>query len=261
MTLNGRAITGAVVLLLLAGALASCDREDGREPPAAHNTTQSASPNGATAQANLPAPTGTIRGKIKFSGTAPPAKPVQRECHPGMKVNIPDESYVVGPGGELRDAVVFLKNPPVGSTAPTPAAPVVDQKDCVYVPHVVAARVGQVVTFTSSDKVLHNVHAVALQNGESNQSMQFGETRTYPLIAAEYVTAKCDVHPWMRCRIAVFDHPFYAVTKDDGSFEFNGLPPGTYTVGVWHDKLGQRTKDVTVAAGKPVETTITVEKK
>jgi uncharacterized protein (DUF2141 family) len=66
----------------------------------------------------------------------------------------------------------------------------------------------------------------------------------------------------MVCKIAAFDHPFYAVTGDDGSFAFNGLPPGTYTIGVWHEKLGQRAQDVNVAAGgKAVDVVITVEKK
>lgn len=253
---------GAAAIVAIVGALlCGCDREDGRDPPTAQRSSRGTATTGAVAAHAGASGTGVIRGKVKFTGAKPVAKPVERECHPGMKVTIPDEPYLVGPGGELRNAVVFLKNPPAGSDAPAPAAPVIDQKDCVYVPHVVAARAGQAVTFTSSDKVLHNVHVVARDNGESNQSMNFGERRELPIKAAEFFTAKCDLHPWMTCKVAAFDHPFYTVTGADGSFAFNGLPPGTYTVGVWHEKLGQRSQDVAVAVDRPAELVITIEKK
>jgi plastocyanin len=257
-----RTYPGAAAIVIVAALLCGCDREDGRDPPAAQRAGQSGKAGDAAASqgAGMSA-SGVIRGKVKFTGTKPAAKPVERECHPGVKVTIPDEAYLVGPGGELKNAVVFLKNPPAGSAVAAPAAPVIDQKDCVYVPHVVAAQVGQRVTFTSSDKVLHNVHVVARDNGESNQSMNFGERRELSIKGAEFFTAKCDLHPWMTCKVAAFDHPFYAVTGDDGSFAFNGLPPGTYTVGVWHEKLGQRSQDVAVAADRPAELVITIEKK
>jgi plastocyanin len=251
----------SLAVLLLCGFIAGCDREDGRDPLFAKNGTQGAPATGAAGQIAAGPATGVIRGKIKFTGTKPPAKPVQRDCHPGVKVMIPDETYLVGPGGELKNAVVFLKNPPEVPGAQTPPAPVIDQVNCIYVPHVVAARVGQQVTFTSGDPVLHNVHVIARENGETNQSQQKGETRTMEVKAAEFMTVKCDVHPWMTAKIAAFDHPFYAVTGDDGSFVINGLPSGSYTIGVWHEKLGQRAQDVSVALDKAAEVVITVEKK
>ena len=67
------------------------------------------------------------------------------------------------------------------------------------------------------------------------------------------IPVKCNIHPWMRGYIAVFKHPFFAVTGKDGSFELKDLPPGNYTVTVWHGKLGTQTQQITVAAGQPAK--------
>ena len=60
------------------------------------------------------------------------------------------------------------------------------------------------------------------------------------------VPFKCDVHKWMTAYVGVLDHPFYAVTAGNGRFELKGLPPGTYTVEAWHEKLGTQTQTVTI---------------
>ena len=59
---------------------------------------------------------------------------------------------------------------------------------------------------------------------------------------------KCDVHPWMSAWVAVFDHSFFTVTKQDGKFSLAGLPAGTYDVVAWHEKLGEQTASITVGA-------------
>jgi hypothetical protein len=67
------------------------------------------------------------------------------------------------------------------------------------------------------------------------------------------------VHPWMSGFVAVFDHPFFAVTKPDGSFEIKGLPPGTYNLVFWHEKLPRQEKQVTVAEDKPADVSVTMK--
>jgi uncharacterized protein (DUF2141 family) len=62
------------------------------------------------------------------------------------------------------------------------------------------------------------------------------------------IPVTCEVHGWMQAYIGVIDHPYFAVTGDDGSFTLQGLPPGTYTLEAWHEKLGTKTMQVTVAA-------------
>ncbi|MDB5318607.1 MAG: hypothetical protein JWN40_238 [Phycisphaerales bacterium] len=253
---NTKPVFGAVgvaALVLGAAVLIGCDKKDG----SANTGRASATPTTAAATTGK----GVLRGHVKFSGPAPVLKPVDRDCHPGgPKVTIPDESVLVSPSGDLKNVIVFLKNPPAGGS-PQPA-PVVDQKDCVYTPHVVATQTGQPLKFTSSDPVLHNVHVGPNDNGEYNQSIAKGDTKSYPVNSPAFFKVSCDVHPWMLCNVGAFDHPYFAVTKDDGTFEFRDLPPGRYTLGFWHEKLRQRTlEDIPVADDKPADITLTYEPK
>jgi hypothetical protein len=216
---------GVAAFVLGAAVMIGCDKKDESTKPAADGAPATA----ATAVTGK----GILRGHVKFSGTAPVLKPVDRDCHPGgPKMVIPDESVLVSPAGELKNVIVFLKNPPAGGATAQPA-PIIDQKDCV-----------------------------SMDNGEYNQSIAKGDTKSYPVKAAGFFKAKCDIHPWMVCCVGAFDHPYFAVTRDDGSFEFRDLPPGRYTLGFWQEKLGQRTlADVAVADDKPADVTFTYEPK
>lgn len=254
---NWRTIFGLGTLSLTLGVaiVGGCDREDGRTRP--DQNAQTASSSSATAPAAATG-TGVIRGSVKYSGVNPQLKPTQRDCHPGgPKVVIPDESIIIDAKGALKNAIVFLKNPPA-SGGPSQQPPVVDQRNCIYVPHVIALQTGQAIKFTSSDPVLHNVHVLPNPNGEYNQGVSQGDTRSYPVTSPGFIKVTCDVHPWMACRVGVFDHPFFAVTGDDGAFQFTGLPPGTYSVAVWHEKLGQATQDVVAANDKPADVAFTM---
>jgi len=130
---------------------------------------------------------------------------------------------------------------------------VLDQKGCMYVPHVLALQVGQPLIVKNSDPFLHNVHALS----NTNPAFNFGQNKDPgrkidPMRAAETFRVKCDVHPWMSANFHVFEHPFFAVSKEDGSFAIENVPPGTYKVTAVHERFGTQTKDVTVEAGKPL---------
>jgi hypothetical protein len=111
----------------------------------------------------------------------------------------------------------------------------------MYDPHVLAVMAGQDFVVKNSDPFLHNVHALS----EVNPPFNFGQPNVDPgkkvdpaPKAAEYFHVKCDVHPWMSAYIGVFEHPFFAVTKEDGTFTLptKGLADGDYTVTFWHEK-------------------------
>ena len=143
-----------------------------------------------------------------------------------------------------------------------PAAPsepvVVDQKGCMYKPHVVGARVGQKVIFLNSDPVLHNVRAVAETNSVFNDVMPTKDMRLEKVFDKTEVPvrAKCDVHPWMSAFIGVVPHPFYAVSGASGEFSLVNVPEGTYEIEAWHEVFGRQTQKLTI---KPRETaTITL---
>ena len=129
-------------------------------------------------------------------------------------------------------------------------AVVLDQQGCKYRPHVIGIQVGQPLEVRNSDATLHNVHAVPKVNREFN----FGQptkgmksTRTFDKVEV-MVPFRCDVHGWMNAYAGVLAHPFFAVSKADGSFEIKGLPAGSYTIEVWHEQLGTQTTKVTVDA-------------
>ena len=124
-----------------------------------------------------------------------------------------------------------------------------DQKGCHYSPHVLGIQVGQPLQVVNSDNTLHNVHAMPNANREFNQGqpvpgMKNSVTFTAPEVMIPF---KCDVHGWMHAYVGVMDNPYFAVTQDGGKFELT-IPPGTYTIEAWHEKLGTQTQMVTVGA-------------
>jgi hypothetical protein len=195
--------------------------------------------------------TGIIRGIVKFIGTPPPMKIIGGECTPGS-TPAPDESLLVNPDGTMRNVVVFIKDGP-NVAGPPPGEAQLVQKNCQYEPHVQAIRTGQNLTVTSQDATVHNVHVEADANPAQNFSESMGGTHTVNFALPEVVRFKCDVHPWMTAYAYVFDHPCFAVTGEDGRFEIDHLPPGTYTLVAWQEKLLTQEMQVTVPADKPVE--------
>ena len=132
-----------------------------------------------------------------------------------------------------------------------PTAPAkIDQQNCRYHPHVFGMRVGQSLEILNSDPTLHNIHALPKGNSEFNTGQPIqGMKTTHKFEKKEVmVPFKCDVHGWMNAYVGVLDHPYYAVSDKEGKFELKSLPPGTYTVEAWHEKLGTQTVSVTLGA-------------
>ena len=193
----------------------------------------------------------TITGSIKYEGTAEKPRVVRMDSDPLCMPEGPTNSEVllVGPGNGLQNAFVYVKDGLGDRAFQAPKTPIVlDQKGCQYRPHVFGAQVGQPVIILNSDATLHNVHAVPKANAEFN----FGQalkgmktTRTFdkPEVMVPF---RCDVHGWMAAYGGIVPHPFFAVSGPDGSFAIKGLPAGTYTLEIWHERLGTRTQTVTV---------------
>jgi len=198
-----------------------------------------------------PATAGSITGVVKFEGTAPAAQAITMDSDPYCEKQPKNttESIVVGDAAGLQNVFVYVKDGLGDRTFPVPSTVVVlDQKGCRYAPHVLGIQVGQTLEIASSDNTLHNVHALPQQNREFNMAHQLaGIKHTHVFSTKEVmVPFKCDVHKWMNAFLGVLDHPFFAVTSGNGQFELKGLPPGTYTVEAWHEKLGTQTQMVTV---------------
>lgn len=207
---------------------------------------------------------GTIRGTIKFSGGAP----VQR------KVPVTIDQYVCGkdkdaeelvlsPEKGIRNAVVFLQNPPSGSKSDGSQSPAVtmDQRQCAFVPRVVVVPVGGSVQFLNSDRLLHNVKSLSKENPAFNRAQPHARTITIAFKKPEILRVDCDLHSWMRGWVVVADHPFYAVTNERGEFVLDGVPPGKYILQVWQESLGTAITEVAVGATGTPPVTVEMIKK
>lgn len=154
-------------------------------------------------------------------------------------------------GRPLKDVFVHVKEGLEGRRYPPPAeAVVLDQVDFTFVPRVFGIRVGQTLRITSKDASLHNVNCQPFRNAAFNDSLFEGEVRETRFTAPEVmIPFSCAFHAGMRAFAGVVDHPFFAVTGDDGRFALRGLPPGTYVIQAWHEDLGAREARTTLRAG------------
>jgi plastocyanin len=213
-----------------------------------------------TVKAGNPPTTGaTVRGVVHFDGKVPPAKTVSMAADPVCAkqhaTTVLAQDIVADSKGDLQNVVVYVSEGLSGQTFDAPAQPaVVEQKGCMYLPHVLAVRANQPLQLVNSDATSHNIHPQPANNREWNKAEPPG-TKMEETFGREEIAipVKCNVHPWMRGYIAVFKHPYFAVTGKDGSFDLGNLPPGTYTIKAWHEKLGSSTQTVTVGANETKE--------
>jgi plastocyanin len=206
---------------------------------------------------------GAVKGVVSLDGAAPANEPIKMNADPVcMKANSTpqaQETYEVT-DGKLANVFVYVKDGLGNYTFDTPTtSATIDQKECRYHPHVFGMRVGQPLEIVNSDPTLHNIHAMPKANQEFNngqpiQGMKMSHTFTAQEIMVPF---KCDVHGWMNAYVGVVNHPYFAVTGKDGSFDLKDLPPGTYTIEAWHEKLGTQTASVTIGAKESKDVTIT----
>ncbi len=202
--------------------------------------------------------TAKITGHVKWTGPAPEerAAPIS---FPECKDRKPVPAMKVAADGGFANVFVSVQAGLPAGAYDLPFDPIeLHQKDCEYLPRVFGIRAGQPLILFNDDPMLHNVHAkgggAGLSAGPNsfNVAMPVQNTRLMrkfdePQVAVSIV---CDVHPWMRSYAAVVANPFWAVTKDDGSFAIEGLPAGAYTLEFWHERQGKKTAQVTVTEGQ-----------
>jgi plastocyanin len=199
-----------------------------------------------------PATAGVVTGRVTFSGQAPAPTPISMASDPRCPgTGATAQLVMVGANGSLQNAFVYVKDGLGNLKFPVPATPIVlDQSGCEYRPHVFGVQVGQTVEIVNSDPTLHNIHARPMINQEFNVGQGLQGLRQKHVFSTNEVMVpfKCDVHKWMNAYVGVLDHPFYSVTGADGTYSLTDVPPGTYTIEVWHEKLGTQTQSVTIAA-------------
>ncbi len=212
----------------------------------------------------------SIRGRVRFVGDVkdytpapiPPPHPRDAFCtQRHQRDPIVWEDVMLNVNTDpvtIRNVIVSLKVPP-GVEKPSPSPPVVvEMRGCVFRPHVVALQAGQTLRFVNADDKGMSVHLFPAVNPEANYSRpRRGDQQDFQLKAEPPFRAKSDVHPWSSVWIAVFDHQYFTVTGEDGSFQLPDVPPGKYTIEAWHEKFGtlQREVELTPGETKPIDFT------
>ncbi len=152
---------------------------------------------------------------------------------------------------DARDVVVFLEKVDGKFSLPK-EKPVMDQNNMVFVPHVLPLVVGTTVQFPNSDNVRHNVFSRSKTKQFNLGTYAAGVVREVTFDKPGIVNILCNVHTEMSAFIVVLENPYFALTGPDGKFAIKNVPPGTYKIIAWHEKLREKEKDVTVINGKTI---------
>lgn len=246
-------LSGMVVLVLLVAACGGGDDEPASTSTPRPTSAAAATATGVAPTATRPAPAagvGTIAGVVSFDGTPPEAETLEIdkdiEVCGTSKTN---EELLVSSGGGIQNAVVSIKGITGGKAMTFPATAQLDQKDCVYGPHVLMGRVDGSVEVNNGDPLMHNVHSFPFDNDSVNRAQPQGsDPIVTPLSFAEIYKVGCDIHSWMNAWVVAAEHAYYETTGEDGAFSLTDVPAGTYEVEVWHETLGKLTQTVTVTA-------------
>jgi plastocyanin len=261
-------LPGLVAALLL---LSACKQE-----PAATPTSEPSQEAPAAAAAGAPAAeetvdaepppplgaTGKIEGRVTVTGEVPEPQPVDTSLDPSCAdAGLRDESILSRDGG-LANVVVRLKG--ALPRVEVPSEPVVmDQTDCAFRPRVLGAMAEQTVQVRNSDGTLHNVHSYAGARTLFNRAQPSGARpmdTSFPA-GQELVRLRCDVHPWMRGWVAVTPHPWFAISDEEGRFQIENAPVGTWDATAWHEVLGEQQGTVTVAEDSTAKLDFTFDMK
>ncbi len=198
----------------------------------------------------------SVRGVVKLEGTVPKGKSISMAADPSCaklhSAPMLSQDVVADAKGGLQNVIIFVADGLADRAYDPPSEPaVIEQKGCMYQPHVIAMHANQKLEVINRDPTTHNIHPIPANNREWNKAELPG-AKVEDTFAREEIAipVKCNVHPWMKSYIAVFKHPYFVMTGKDGSFDLNNLPPGTYTLKAWHEKLGTAAQQITIGASE-----------
>jgi hypothetical protein len=205
---------------------------------------------------------GTIKGKLTYQGEIATKKIVVTKDNEVCGAIREEPLIVVGPDKGVQDAIVYLKDVQKGKAIQAPAKkPEIENLKCQFEPHVQAVPVGSVV-IVNADPVMHNTHGFLGKQTVFNQALPTKGMRIEkPIKKPGLLRVECDTHGWMLGWIYASEHPYYAVTKKDGTFSIPDVPPGSYTLVAWQEYTDATEVPVTVKAKEATQQTIELKRK
>jgi len=200
----------------------------------------------------------TIKGQIVWSGAIPVQSPVKATVNQAVcaqdKAPL-EEDFIIDPKSKgVKNVFVWIRPTGAEKSAKFPVADIhpkllapgkkgveIDQPCCRFIPHVLATREGQTMTIKNSAPIAHNAKWSSNANGDINPLLPAGGQfeLAKPLVAEPgEISLSCSIHGWMKAHVRVFDHPYYAITDEDGKFEIKLAPVGKYNLFVHHPTNG-----------------------
>jgi len=193
---------------------------------------------------------GTISGTVSYAGTPPTPAALEISKDRDVCGTRPayDQSLLVGTDHGIANVVVTMPTIAKGRAVQLSIVEF-DQKGCEYIPHVAVFPAGSVVEIRNSDGILHNIHTESIVNPVIDVAQPgFKKTIRVSVARPEAIKVTCDAHNWMEGWWYATANPYYAVTDAHGHYMIGGIPPGTYSMRIWQEKLGAQTRTTTVAA-------------
>jgi hypothetical protein len=195
---------------------------------------------------------GVLKGSVTFAGTAPTTEALEVTKNQDIcGAKVPSEILIVDTNGGVKNAVVTIEGIAQGKAFGTKTY-TLDNKGCVFVPHVQVMPVKEKLEIINSDPILHNTHAFLGTATVFNLALPL-QNQTIPkrMKRPGVLSVKCDAgHTWMSAYVVVVESPYCSLTDESGSFEITDIPPGTYQVKAWHEKLGTEVREIVIEGGK-----------
>jgi hypothetical protein len=201
---------------------------------------------------------GSITGEVKFVDESPKAAAVKvSKDQDYCGETLPNETYLVGSDGALKNVVVFIETTSSTAVGDPQKENILNNTGCLYSPRILAMQKGEKLKVKNNDPKLHIPHSYHEERTVFNLSLPFMGTTidaTPRIRQTGVLKVVCDTHAWMLAYIHVFDHPYFGVTDDRGAFTISNLPAGTHILKAWHEDAGIRSQEITVSESGDVRT-------
>lgn len=226
-------------------------------PQARAADAQSSPPVGKMVQAD--AKLATLRAKFVYDGGAVAPKKIDSSKDPFCaQLDILTDSMLVGKDGELQNLVLMFDakrskaKVPAEFAKPVDGTVKLDNNGCMFVPHIVFARVGQTIEVHNSDQTGHNANFGFFNNPAQNFLIPIGGKKDIKLVADEatLMPVECNIHPWMKGYVVVQEHPYVGISDKAGQIEITNLPVGEVTFLVRHENADGSIDEATVGGKK-----------
>jgi plastocyanin len=206
-----------------------------------------------------PAISGVLEGEVFYEGSPIPHSTVventtdPQDCGGTQSLG----NILISPDSQgIKNVIVTLHGVPLPKDyQPEPSPLELDNRNCQFQPHVFVLTTGSRIDAVNSDPIFHSVHLYGFLN--KNLALGPNQSKTVQTVSRPgYSIVKCDVHGWMQAYFRVDDHPFHAVSNEDGQFRIENIPAGSYILETWHEHFGKQEVEVNVAGTTPSKITI-----